>query len=102
MSSGRLAGIISMDGNDVAILGAVNRIVATDETTAITLIPRMNGSAGIELGLSCAPGQSGVVEYSTDLQNWTTLQSISAPHGSVEISDVAALGVARFYRFRID
>jgi len=100
-SSGRLAGLISVDGNDAAIVGEVNRIVAMNDATAVTLTPRDNGSGGIDLSLSCALGQTGVLEYSTDLQNWTVLQSIIAPTGSVKISDEAA-GGARFYRFKIE
>lgn len=101
-SSGRLSGLISTDGNDATIFGTLNRIVAMDEATAVTLIPRRNDSGEIELSISCAAGQTGVIEYSSDLQSWTALQSVTGTSGTLEIADTAGKSGVRFYRFRID
>jgi len=54
------------------------------------------------LKLFGAPGQSGIVEASSDLINWTEVNAVFLPDGTTDVIDASATGEAiRFYRFRV-
>ena len=99
-SVANLGGESSFDGVNVGTAGTA-RVVASSDATAISLSSRMS-SGGVQLKLTAAAGQSGIIEYSDDLVSWTELQTVTATTGSLEISTVSPGHKARFYRFRID
>ncbi|HEX7862947.1 MAG TPA: Ig-like domain-containing protein [Verrucomicrobiae bacterium] len=100
-SVANLGGETSFDGLNVGTAGTA-RVVASSDATAVSLSSTRTSSGGVQLKLTTAAGQSGIIEYSDDLVSWTELQTVIATTGSLEVSDVNPGHKARFYRFRID
>ena len=101
-SVGNLSGVISVDGDVQKIAGA-DRVISRSEETDVRLATTRDDSGAVNIELTTPPGQTGVVEVSTDLIHWNDLQSVYAPDGVGKVVD-PAVGDAqlRFYRFRAD
>jgi hypothetical protein len=101
-SIGQFGGSVSFDGKNFSIDGS-NRFIATASGSAVHLDKcerRADGS--VELQLSGAVGQPGVLESSTDLVNWTEVKSIFLPDGTMTFTDSPdEAGTCRYYRLRI-
>jgi hypothetical protein len=94
--------VISVDGDVQKIAGA-DRVISRSEETDVRLATTRDDSGAVNIELTTPPGQTGVVEVSTDLIHWNDLQSVYAPDGVGKVVD-PAVGDAqlRFYRFRAD
>jgi hypothetical protein len=101
-SVGNLSGEISFDGLIQEIAGA-ECLIAHSAETEVRLATTRDDAGAVNIELTTAPGQTGVVEVSTDLVQWSELQSVYAPDGLVSVIDAAAADAQlRFYRFRAD
>jgi hypothetical protein len=100
-SVAHLAGTVSIDGATRALTGSAF-ITASDATTAVRLVPERDASGALQLRVSSAASQTGIIECSTDLIHWIELQPFSSVNDSVNVVDGAAGEIpARFYRFKV-
>ncbi|MGZ8900296.1 MAG: Ig-like domain-containing protein, partial [Limisphaerales bacterium] len=97
-----LSGSVSVDGEIREISGTA-RVVASSELTEVRLTSTLDSAGRLQLDISSAAGQTGVIEVSIDLKQWTDLQPIYSPDGSIAIIE-PKMGATelRFYRFRIN
>ena len=102
-TSGHFSGQISFDGEVREISGAPHAVTSVGSTPIRLAVSETDASDGIRVQVFAAPGQTGIVESSSDLIHWTEIHAIFLPDGLVEISDRAApTERARFYRFRAE
>jgi hypothetical protein len=99
---GNFTGNVSVDGDLQEITGAGGAQLSTG-SVAVTL-SNMRALQGeiVQLRITGAPGQSGVIEASSDLVNWTELGMVYLPDGVLEFSHAETGQTSiRFYRFRV-
>lgn len=98
-SVGRFSGLVSLDGEVVEVESQAASLGSTP--LRISAISRAVGG-GVEVQISGAEGQTGVLEASTDLVTWSELKAIFLPGGDVTVADEPAEGeLYRFYRVRV-
>lgn len=101
-SVGVFAGQLSFDGK-LLLIGADSRFensVSIDGATPVQLSCQP-ASTGLKLNITGPSGQTGVIEASTDFNDWTEVKSIFIPSGSVEFTDDSPATERRFYRLRV-
>ena len=98
---GRMSGVVSFDGNVREVAGS-ERIVSVKEGTLPRLEKCEVTATGIKLQLSGAAGQVGVLQRSSDLENWEDVTTLFLPDGSVEFTDENSGTKAQvYYRLQV-
>jgi hypothetical protein len=101
-SVGVFAGQLSFDGK-LLLIGADSRFensVSIDGAAPVRISCQPTVT-GLKLNITGPSGQTGVIEASTDFNNWTEVKSIFIPNGAVEFTDDSPATERRFYRLRV-
>jgi hypothetical protein len=100
-SVARFSGVVSFDGSVREITGR-DRVISSDDTSRPLLADCQRDETGkVKLRLDGATGQVGVLQSSTDLQNWEDVATLYLPDGTVEFEDNSGSSALRYYRLQV-
>jgi|GEM_PF-2827796 len=81
------------------ILSNLSMNVLTQPPVRAKIVPTLPvANTGFAFKLELSAGATGHIEYSTDLQHWTTWTNFESPNTTIQFNDPQAGGPRRFYR----